>query len=174
MADVDVDVFEWIANQGFGFNRIPEEDRKHASDFAILWTYFEAQVCNKDATLPKLKALAQELCNAQVIDPAPIQEAMTYFRRRYIADGQPTYHFENLHFIEKYRRPMLHILSQDVRDMATELEAALFIIYRYRNNLFHGEKWAYGILDQKENFACAMRLLKRVIAAARKHYGHFG
>lgn len=30
--------------------------------------------------------------------------------------------------------------------------ALLIIVWRLRNNLFHGAKWAYGLRDQRENF----------------------
>ncbi|CCE97846.1 Hypothetical protein SFHH103_03354 [Sinorhizobium fredii HH103] len=39
------------------------------------------------------------------------------------------------------------------------------IVWRFRNNLFHGEKWAYQLQDQLSNFtnanAVLMRLLER-------------
>jgi site-specific DNA-cytosine methylase len=40
------------------------------------------------------------------------------------------------------------------------LQALLLIVLRLRNNLFHGEKWAYGIAGQRQNFqhACAVMM----------------
>ena len=41
----------------------------------------------------------------------------------------------------------------------------LIIVWRFRNNLFHGEKWAYQLQGQLSNFthanAVLMRLLER-------------
>ena len=39
------------------------------------------------------------------------------------------------------------------------LAAALIIVLRYRNNLFHGLKWAYGLRGQRQNFETAIALL---------------
>lgn len=37
--------------------------------------------------------------------------------------------------------------------------AALIIVYRFRNNLFHGTKWGYGIRGQFDNFRHANDVL---------------
>lgn len=173
MADVALSVFDWIANQDYGFNRVSDEERKLASDFAILWTYFEAQVCDTEATPPKLKALAREIGTAEALDPAPIQDAMAHFRNRYIQNGEPSHHFTDLHFLEKYAQPVWSILASDYKDMATELEAALLIVHRYRNNLFHGVKWAYSLRGQEDNFSHAIQLLKAIIRATIQVRGGF-
>jgi hypothetical protein len=39
------------------------------------------------------------------------------------------------------------------------MKALLVIVYRLRNNLFHGEKWEGGISGQKDNFDNANRVL---------------
>tara|TARA_B100000614_G_scaffold111617_1_gene100153 strand:- start:1007 stop:1162 length:156 start_codon:yes stop_codon:yes gene_type:complete len=45
------------------------------------------------------------------------------------------------------------------------LLTVLIIVWRFRNNLFHGEKWAYQLQGQLSNFthanAVLMRLLER-------------
>lgn len=43
------------------------------------------------------------------------------------------------------------------------LSAALLIVYRYRNNLFHGIKWTYGLEGQQSNFENAIDLLINVM-----------
>jgi hypothetical protein len=43
------------------------------------------------------------------------------------------------------------------------LSAALLITFRYRNNLFHGVKWAYGVQGQLSNFDVAIDLLQAVV-----------
>ena len=41
--------------------------------------------------------------------------------------------------------------------------ALLMIVWRLRNNLFHGAKWAYGLRDQRENFTHANSVLMRLL-----------
>lgn len=47
------------------------------------------------------------------------------------------------------------------------LICCLTIVLRYRNNLFHGMKWAYGIQGQKGNFMIANQILIRTAEMAR-------
>ena len=49
---------------------------------------------------------------------------------------------------------------------ATPKEVAtviLIIVYRIRNNLFHGEKWSYGLQGQLNNFKHANEALMKAI-----------
>ena len=39
----------------------------------------------------------------------------------------------------------------------------LMIVWRFRNNLFHGAKWAYQLRDQRENFTQANSILMRML-----------
>jgi len=42
--------------------------------------------------------------------------------------------------------------------------ALLIVVYRLRNNLFHGEKWAYEMKDQRSNFEQANEVLMKAMA----------
>ncbi|RDL46550.1 hypothetical protein BLJAPNOD_06744 [Ensifer sp. M14] len=37
------------------------------------------------------------------------------------------------------------------------------LVWRFRNNLFHGDKWAYHLQDQLPNFTHANRVLLRLL-----------
>ncbi len=39
----------------------------------------------------------------------------------------------------------------------------IIIVYRLRNNLFHGEKWSYYFKDQLGNFTHASTILMRTV-----------
>lgn len=45
-----------------------------------------------------------------------------------------------------------------------KLIVCLLIVFRYRNNLFHGNKWTYRLEGQHQNFEHATQLLLAVIA----------
>ncbi len=40
----------------------------------------------------------------------------------------------------------------------------LIIVFRLRNNLFHGEKWSYHLRNQGDNFKYANNFLKSVMS----------
>jgi hypothetical protein len=50
--------------------------------------------------------------------------------------------------------------NDDPRD---RMLALLMIVWRLRNNLFHGAKWAYQLRDQRENFTQANSVLMRML-----------
>ena len=50
------------------------------------------------------------------------------------------------------------------------LKICLFIVYRLRNNLFHGIKQLSDLTDQNALFNVANRFLSVVIASLRKYY----
>lgn len=51
------------------------------------------------------------------------------------------------------------VLKGENANLGDTAAALLIVIYRLRNNLFHGVKWAYGIRGQRENFENANALL---------------
>ncbi|MEG6992810.1 hypothetical protein V1979_38690, partial [Pseudomonas aeruginosa] len=67
-----------------------------------------------------------------------------------------TYHFPYLNL-----RPSDHpglvqaVIEGANNDPRDRMLGLLMIVWRLRNNLFHGAKWAYQLRDQRENFTHA-------------------
>jgi hypothetical protein len=89
---------------------------------------------------------------------------LAYFRDRYFADGAITYHFPFLELRPSDHpdvvRAVVEGANNDPRD---RMLALLMIVWRLRNNLFHGAKWAYGLRDQRANFIRANSVLMRLL-----------
>ncbi|WP_456816816.1 hypothetical protein [Bradyrhizobium sp. USDA 4520] len=98
--------------------------------------------------------------NAAILDPE-----LSYFRQRYYADRDFTYHFDNLHLRGNRDREPLVRAVLDGSDNADQSRAAtvLIIVFRYRNNLFHGVKWQYKLEAQLGNFTAANNALMKVL-----------
>jgi hypothetical protein len=58
------------------------------------------------------------------------------------------------------------VLRGEKRDPASQLLAVLIIVYRLRNNLFHGLKKVDGLNDQADNLNMACRTLASVLEAS--------
>jgi hypothetical protein len=89
---------------------------------------------------------------------------LAYFRDRYFQNGEFTFRFENL----KLRKSdMPDLITAGVRGDADSprdrVLTVLLIVWRLRNNLFHGEKWAYELQGQLDNFIRANAVLMRVL-----------
>ena len=55
------------------------------------------------------------------------------------------------------------VLKGENTNLVDEITALLMIVYRLRNNLFHGLKWDYGIRDQFDNVIHANAVLMKSV-----------
>ena len=78
--------------------------------------------------------------------------------------GAVTHHFEHLHLPANALGDMvLAVIDGSNNDDRDRVAAVLIIIFRYRNNLFHGVKWQYKLAGQLENFTNANSALMKVL-----------
>ena len=128
--------------------------------FTLLWTLFEAQVLQNNASVNKIAEIINNLDN-QIVVGDWFKEQLDYFKERYVEGGYTNYRFDHLH-LRKNDNPE-RVRSVLVGENAAEkqqLIACLTVVYRFRNNFFHGMKWAYGMQEQFENFTHSANLLK--------------
>lgn len=157
---------QWLLEKAPGFQALPEADRAAIFHFTFLWTLFEAQVMGNFARADLICTKVDEWRDAGTLDADQYAAELAYFRQRYFANGAFTHHFSHLHLRAADQptivRSVLDGTNNDPRD---RLLTVLMIVWRFRNNLFHGEKWAYQLQDQLSTFAHAngvlMRLLER-------------
>lgn len=152
-----------------GYADLGQAEREAISHFTLLWSAMEGRVlqtnANPTSLVDAVKAMAQ---NGQLNVDAYL-DSLTYFRDRYFQDGGFTYHFGQLLFRSRDRRLLVEaVLCGKDSDPVSVVAALLLIVYRLRNNLFHGAKWAYGIRGQQANFTHGAEVLMRVLEA---HYG---
>ncbi len=145
---------------------LPEDDRAAIFNFTFLWSLFEAQVMGNFARADRILAKVDEWREADMLDADQYDGELAYFRQRYFANGEFTHHFDHLHLRPADQPDILQsVLDGRNNDARDRLLTVLIIVWRFRNNLFHGEKWAYQLQGQLPNFthanAVLMRLLER-------------
>jgi hypothetical protein len=98
--------------------------------------------------------------DAELLNEHSFGEAAAYFRNRYYGNGAFTYHYAQLK-LRRNDEPILvaKFLKGESDQLWETAAATLIIVYRFRNNLFHGEKWAYDLHDQRANFLQANSVL---------------
>lgn len=154
----------WLEANAPGFRELPEPDRRAIFDFAFLWSLFEAQVMGSSARSDRIRARIDEWAAAGTLQADHYDGELAYFRDRYFADGALTYHFPHLGL-----RPSDHpelvesVITGASKDPRDRMLAVLMIVWRFRNNLFHGAKWSYQLRDQRENFTHANAILMRLL-----------
>jgi hypothetical protein len=167
---------EWLRLTVPGFDDLSEDERVAIRDFSMLWSLLEGTVLGSRGNAGTLITMVNGLRERGAVDLAPVAAAIAHFRERYYADGEFTPAFDqHLHFRNNDHRPVAEaFISGATNDPVEMLKGLLIIIYRLRNNLFHGIKWTYRIQGQLENFrhanATIMATTNMAIAAGMVRY----
>lgn len=158
--------FEWLTTKAPGVGQLSAEEKQEIADFSLLWSFFELHILDGDATGTDIAQFCSNLEQQGKIDPVPLTAPIAYWRQRYYAGGQFTYHFDHLHFrVGKRGRDLDNegvsraVISGQANAPEQQLLCSLSIAWRYRNNLFHGAKWQYELQGQLGNFRSANAVL---------------
>jgi hypothetical protein len=155
---------QWLSEKAPGFKNLPKRDRSAIFDFAFLWSLFEAKIMGGFARADRIREKVDQWAAGGLLEADLYEGELAYFRGRYFADGVLTHHFPHLHL-----RPTDHpelvraVIEERNNDPRDRVLALLTIIWRLRNNLFHGAKWAYEIRGQLDNFSHANNVLMRLL-----------
>lgn len=155
-----MEVEEYLEKKRMGYENLSNEERKAISNFALIWSLFEAQLLDESANARKILQKSQEWIAAPGFDAALIDNHLNYFKDRYVEGDGVNYRFDHLHLrpndCEKLVRD---VLLGNEHALENKLACCLIIILRFRNNYFHGIKWAYHFREQQENFERSCCLL---------------
>ncbi|WP_270087107.1 hypothetical protein [Sphingobacterium sp. SYP-B4668] len=145
-ADLQVDITERVKN------------------FTLLWNIYETFACNRSANSTAISNNVDCIENAKNIDIRKIEIFKLYFLSRYFnKDKAPNNRFLDLVKNDsRIAELIVNELPKNIIDKNT-LKALLFIVYRYRNNLFHGNKNVVTLDSQIDNFTYANELLITVL-----------
>jgi hypothetical protein len=154
---------DWLERNQPGYQELSNGERSAVAGFSIVWSVFEARALSTNANATAIVRFVDENV-ASFGSAEPFGDALAYFRQRYVSEGQTNHKFESLHFRRNDRRELVEAVLLGHEATATEIVTALLIIvFRLRNNLFHGIKWAYEMRDQQRNFENAIAVLTRVL-----------
>ncbi|WPU99070.1 hypothetical protein SNE26_23950 [Mucilaginibacter sp. cycad4] len=151
-------MINWINNR-FGTN-FKEAEIESIKDFSLIWNIFERYVCNNNFTIDR----AENEISVKKIDIAKFQTHLDYFKSRYTENGNVNHRFAHLNFRANDRQQLVNdVLLGGVAKPNQVILALVIIVYRYRNNLFHGIKDIQLIDQQNENFEIANSFLTTLL-----------
>lgn len=164
-----MNAIDWLRHHEPGFEELPPHEHEAIMHFSLLWSLFEARALNTHGNARAILALARRWADQDLLADDSFNPELAYFRNRYYAEGQFTYHFAQLHLRPADQLGLVKsFLKNEPADLAETAAALLIIVYRFRNNLFHGPKWVYQIRGQFENFTHANSLLMKAIELHEK------
>lgn len=165
---MEISALDWLAQRDDGIGNLPAPDRREVMEFSLMWSYFESRFLDTNANPRTVKEFAKKLDENGCIRVDDLLGPLDYLRRRYVCDEGLSNKFDSLHLRENDNVSIVKevLLGRDNSPRAI-LICCLTIVLRYRNNLFHGMKWAYGIQGQKGNFMIANLILINTAEMAR-------
>ena len=154
------EILEWITNRAPAFAHLDESERNAIADFSMVWSFFEGTALGGFCNMAEIRKFSERLAAQNNIGRCNINLYLPYLKQRYFVNGELTHHFEHLH-IDRSGNPaeIVEALCNEAASEKTKLIGCLGVIFRLRNNLFHGEKWQYQLRDQKQNFINATNFL---------------
>ena len=147
-----------------GFPALSGKERRAIGEFVLLWSLFEAKVLSEHGSAKMIVGTSARWARNGQLTAETFDLELAYFRNRYVVDGQFSRHFDHLHFRAYDREHLVRRVLQGEDGHPKNVAAAvLIIVYRLRNNLFHGLKWSYKLVGQLDNFNHANMALVRAI-----------
>ncbi|EIY25965.1 hypothetical protein HMPREF1062_04307 [Bacteroides cellulosilyticus CL02T12C19] len=155
---------QWI-NRKFSAN-LTAEAYNILADFLLLWNLFEDRLFENNFTIEKAEHYVNDYIGR--FNPDVCNRVFKYFKKRYtdIELGTVSYPllFEKLNFRANDRKGFVqNMLATESPSLGNKILASIIIIFRYRNNLFHGLKDVTQINDQQSNFVTANKMLRMFI-----------
>lgn len=153
------EISQWIDN--YLHISIDTEEYVEVRNFLILWNIFEAKwfKCN----FGRNKSNIQNIHLASDI----VNQTLQYLQRRYITNGSINERFMKLRLGNNDMTSVQCVLLGRSNNSCDIIKAIIMIIYRYRNNLFHGEKDIASLPIQKDNFIYANKFLIACLEATK-------
>lgn len=155
---------EWINRH---LNHADPIDREQVDSilwFAFIWNLFEGEMCGQHACIAEFEQIVDRLNGDGKLRLGDFEPQLRHFRDRYITAGDTNDLFGGLDFRQNDRRDLVSdVLKGAETDLPKVVLALLIIVFRLRNNLFHGLKSLYTIGGQVENFRNANQLLMRLL-----------
>ena len=108
------------------------------SYFTLIWNVFEKKCC---AGYARMDIHPQRIANATHATDKIVEEVFNYFKNRYISvENLDTEYFKQFKFPEAKKNEVRNIFLTPSVDKENKVLALLYIAFRLRNNLYHGEK----------------------------------
>lgn len=150
---------KWFYNK---LNVVDQNSQNAILHFSLLWSLFESKFCNEHANATSIYIKCKEL--EEIFNNNQFNIFLIYFKDRYITNNSTNEKFNKLNFRGSDKQELVErVLKSETTNNVDIISALLIIVYRLRNNLFHGLKWQYDIQEQYSNFDMSNQLLIKAL-----------
>lgn len=131
--------------------------------FLVAWSLFESECLNSRAEPAKFEGFAETVINRAMFRRADFSEVGEHFHNRY-QDGAVYRNLMHGHKIPELDQ-ILKTSFANLDDKQLVL-LLLFVIYRFRNNIFHGNKGVGSWLNYNEQIGLCIGIMQLFIDLA--------
>lgn len=159
---------EWIAQNTRGGTEISNDAQDAVASFTTMWNFFESTLCENKASVAAFERICDNLVPNHVAQGTiqTIEDCLAFWRFRYCTSDGFGHRFESLYFRPNDRRAHVEaVLEGHSTSLKDKILALMIIVYRLRNNLFHGLKTLEMLNDQVQNLTVASRSLAAFLEA---------
>jgi hypothetical protein len=143
-------MIRWINNR-FGTD-YSEADLNEIKNFTLLWNIYENIIFNTHFTVNQL----ENEINSRNLDFQQFQSCFNYYQNRYVENNMINQRFSYLNFRQNDREQLVRdVLLGAINTDNDRIFSIGIIVYRLRNNLFHGVKDYRNLNGQADNFIYA-------------------
>ena len=149
---------EWLKefySNATGGKRINLYDPKYRPihDFMFIWNIFERDVLNKktEGTPVFHQKDIGRFADSYIPSQIPIESFFGFIKNRYVDSEDGKLRFSHLE-INNEDATIWDMLNKSVPTLQDKNHVCLIVAWRYRNNLFHGNKIPAEIIEQSELF----------------------
>jgi len=163
---------EWLNQFSPGIDKLDYDTLEPILSFTLIWNLFEMAACHRNASVVNIRRSVDRAYEEGKLSYDDFSEFVAYFKERYQRSDDEMHLSERLIYRRRPRpNEEIHIqLLEDVlngkaTDMNNIVFSLLFVAYRVRNNLFHGEKDVFTLNTQTDLFKAVNALLGRYLQA---------
>jgi len=138
-----------------------------AKRFLIAWSIFESKCFDGFVKVESFDNYVQKIVSSTVIDCKSFTDILAHFHSRY----QDVKLYNNLMHKQKSNK-LQKILTKDISNLKLDevIFFLVFVVYRYRNNIFHGNKGVESWLQFKPHIERCIRIMQILIDTAKKSH----
>lgn len=162
------EVRTWLATYFQTTSTYVEETLKdeQATSYLLIWPIFEQKLFGGFMLKKNISAAAQTY--AQYYHELNADASAAHFHNRY----QDTTKYRNLKHTDTYA-PVDTILGKIFSDLSEieKVELMIYVVYRYRNNIFHGNKGIASWSKYTSEIKLCMDFMMSLLDCAERHKG---
>lgn len=155
----DFDEIVWL--QDYIGDSFSKKRLENVRNFVFFWSLFEGVVCNNNANVDEICRKVDTVIKQGNVSIVDFEEFLQYFQSRYVTSGNVNHQFESLSFRGNDKKELVkEVLEGKAKDISNIIKALLIVVFRLRNNLFHGKKKMETLETQIDNFRITNKLLR--------------